>query len=160
MFCLYGTMLIILLCILLLLRIEERRVRKSITHGLANKFWILRERRRFVRFDKEIKIRYNLKDKSLDSQNSKTTNISKSGLCMVTYEKLEEKKYLDLELEVPDFPAPIKVTGEVAWTKDLKTTDADGKRLFYVGIRFYKITPDTEAILLSYLNTLKWSPHS
>lgn len=155
MLCLYSTILIVLLCILMLLRLEEKRFRKSITHGLANKFWILRERRNFVRFDKEIKIRYNLRDKSRSFQDSKTSNISKSGLCLVTYEKLEEKKYIDLELEVPNFTAPVKLTGQVVWTKDLKTLDAEGRRLFYTGIRFHKITPNTEAILLSYLNTLK-----
>jgi len=133
---------------------EKKRLRNNITLGLARKYWILREKRRFVRFDEEIKIRYNFLQNPSNSHNSKTANISQKGLCLVTYEKLKERSYINLEIVVPGFSKPAKLIGQVAWTKDLQNQDAQGRRLFYAGVKFIKINPAVEAMLLTHLNTL------
>lgn len=155
MYLAYSVTLIILILILILLWKEERKFRKSINHGLASRYWILKERRRFVRFDEEMKIRYNIMNKSPDLRQTKADNISRTGLCLVTYEKLKEKTYLNLEVELSDFSKPVKLIGQVVWEKDLQTLDAQNRRLFYVGIRFSKINPESEAMLLTHLNKLK-----
>ena len=155
MYLAYGVTLILLVLIMMLLWKEERAFRKRLTYGLASKYWTLRERRRYIRFDDEIKIRYNLVRGSQDSCTTKTFNISKKGLCLVTYEKLKKKSYLALELEFPGFLKPVKLVGQVAWLKELKNEDALGRRRFYVGLTFSKIKPEYEAILLTHLNTLK-----
>ena len=103
----YIIALILLLIILFLLWNEELRLRKNITHGLASKYWILRERRRFVRFKQDLKIRYNLKQSPYETQPTKSVNVSRKGVCLITYEKLKEKAFLELELELPDFSRPI-----------------------------------------------------
>jgi len=157
MYLVYGIALLVLLVITLMLWSEERRLRKNVTHGLASKFWVLREKRRFVRFDDEVKIRYNPVNNSRNAQYSKTVNLSRKGLCLLTYGKLKEKKCVDLEIEVPGFSKPVKLIGQVMWIKELKAKDAQGRRLFYTGIKFYKIKPESEAILLTHLNTLKLS---
>jgi len=154
----YSITLIILLVLIpsyILLRKEEKRIRNALIYGMASKFWILRERRRFIRFHEEIKIRYNFLGKTYDPHYSKTTNISSRGICVLTYERLKDKGYMDLELEVPDIPKPIKVIGQVVWIKDLQSQDKEGRRLFYAGIRFSKINPKSEALLLTHLGTLK-----
>jgi hypothetical protein len=155
MYLAYGVTLAVLFAILTLLWKEEKRFRDSVTHGLANKYWILRERRRYVRFDEELKIRYNFRNKPLDFQESKATNVSKKGLCLVSYEKLKEKIYLDLEMKVPGFSKPLKLIGQVVWVKDLQKQDDRSRRLFYTGIMFSKVCPESEAILLAHLSTLK-----
>ena len=155
MYLLYGVTIIILILILVFLWREEVRFRKKITHGLASKFWILRERRKYVRFNNEIKIRYNIKNVSHDPVYSKAANISRRGVCLLTYERLKEKGYMELELELPRFSKAVKLLGQVIWTKNLQTHDEQGRRLFYVGIRFAKINPESEAMLLTHLNTLK-----
>ena len=157
MYLIYTVTLLVLIIILVLLWKEERRLGRNITYGLANKFWILRERRRFVRFQKEMKIRYNLLHKPSDATESKTADISRKGLCLLTYEKLRLKDWLSLEVELPDFSRPVKLTGQVVWIKDLQSHDEQGRRLFYVGIKFSKIKPEFEAMLLAHLNTLKRS---
>jgi len=138
---------------------EEVKLKKNTTHGLASKFWVLRERRKFIRFDDEIKIRYNLmrKNKAPNFIHSKTTNISRKGLCILSYQRLKTKDFLELELELElsNFPKPVKLTGEVVWTKDLPTPDSQGRRLFYVGVRFDKIDPQSEGKILAHLNKLK-----
>ncbi|MEE8317962.1 MAG: PilZ domain-containing protein [Candidatus Omnitrophota bacterium] len=85
----------------------------------------------------------------------KPSNISRKGLCLLTYEKLKEKTCLDLELDIPGFSRSVKTTGQVVWIKELKKQDAQGRRQFYIGIRFLKIAPESEAILLTHLGTLK-----
>ena len=155
MYLFYLTLLIFLLMILALLRSEEKRLKNSTTHGLASKFWALRERRIYVRFDENLKIRYDLLSKTPSFQESKTVNLSKKGVCLLTYEKLERKKHLDLEIEVPGFSKPVKFIGQVMWTRDLRSQDERGRRLFYVGVKFMKIAPEAEAILLTHLNDLK-----
>ncbi len=155
MYLFYITLLIFLLIILVLLRNEERRLKYSATHGLASKFWVLRERRRYLRFDENLKIRYNVLSKTPRFKESKTTNLSRKGVCLVTYEKLKQKKLLDLEIDIPGFSKPVKFIGQLMWIKDLQSHDDRGRRLFYVGVRFMKIAPEAEAILLTHLNNLK-----
>ncbi|MBU3912366.1 MAG: PilZ domain-containing protein [Candidatus Omnitrophica bacterium] len=155
MYLICALTLTVLLIVLLLLLAEERRYRKSITHGLASKFWILRERRRFVRFGEEMKIRYNLKQNSSTFHDSKTSDVSRKGLCIIAYEKLKKNTAMNLEIEVPGFSKTVHATGQVMWTKELKSSDEKGRRLFYTGVRFFKIPPEYEAIFLTHLNNLK-----
>ena len=58
-------------------------------------------------------------------------------------------------MDVSGIPKPVKLIGEIVWIKDLQKQDEEGKRLFYAGVRFSKINPKYEALLLSHLNTLK-----
>ncbi|MFA4991474.1 MAG: PilZ domain-containing protein [Candidatus Omnitrophota bacterium] len=154
-YCAYSILLIVLLLILLTLWTEEVRARKSVTHGLANKYWILRERRRFVRFNKEMRVRYSfIGAQENNHHETKTTNISRKGLCISSYTKLKEKDLVSLEIEVPGFSKAVKATGEVMWIKELHSKDGEGHRMFYAGIRFSKIDPESEAALLTHLNTL------
>lgn len=155
MYLAYTITLFVLAVILLLVWREEVRFRNSITHGTANKYWMLRERRHFVRFDTSLKIRYNLIGNNTNSQDAKSNNISRQGLCISTYEKLKEKDNMELEIEVPGFSRPVKLIGRVIWVKELRSPDSQGRRIFYTGIKFLKINPESEAILFTHLNTFK-----
>lgn len=155
MYLAYSFTLILLVLILMLLWKEERAFRKKTTYGLASKYWALRERRRYVRFNDEIKIRYNLLPNPHNPSTSKTFDISKKGLCLITYEKLKKKSYLELELDVPGSLKPLKLVGQVMWLKELKNHDAMDRRVFYVGIRYSKMNPESEAMLLMHLDELK-----
>ena len=155
MYLVCAVILLILILILALILREGATVRKGITHGVANKYWILREKRNFVRFQENMKIRYNRIGFGLRQDNTKIQNISSNGLCISTYEKLKEKDNLEIEIEVPGFSKSVKLIGSVIWVKQLQSTDDHGRRLFHTGIRFGKIGPEAEAILITYLNTLK-----
>lgn len=155
MYFFYLTLLIILLIILALLRSEEKRLKNSITHGLASKFWVLREKRRYVRFDEDLKIRYNILSEAPHFKESKTANLSRKGVCLLTYEKLKKKKNIAIEINIPGFSKPVRFIGQIMWTKDLQAHDERGRRLFYVGVKFMKIAPEAEAVLLTHLNNLR-----
>lgn len=155
MYLIYTVILLVLLLVLVITLAEEIRTRRGITHGIANKYWVLREKRRFVRFQEDMKIRYNLIDSVHSRDKIKMRNISRKGLCISTYEKLKTKDSLEIEIEVPGFSKPIKLIGQVMWVKELRSPDEQGRRMFYTGMRFGKINPEAEAILITHLNTLK-----
>lgn len=155
MYMAYTVILLVLVLILGLTLKEEIMARKGITHGTANKYWALREKRKFVRFQEDMKIRYNRLNSASGGSDTKMKNISTKGLCISTYEKLAKKDMLDMEIEVPGFSRPVRLTGSVMWVKELRSADKEGRRMFYTGLRFRKIDPGSEAILLTHLNTLK-----
>lgn len=150
-----AVILLILILILVLILREGARARKGITHGVANKYWILREKRNFVRFQENMKIRYNRIGSGPRQDDTKIQNISSNGLCISTYEKLKEKDNLEIEIEVPDFSKPVKLIGTVMWVKELQSSDEQGRRIFYTGIRIGKIRSESKIILMAHLNTMK-----
>ncbi|MFH1478752.1 MAG: PilZ domain-containing protein [Candidatus Omnitrophota bacterium] len=150
----YLLLLVILLTILLLLKKEERLSYKNISRGSASKYWSLKERRRFIRFKDDINIRYNVLPKKSNTSPSKSIDISQGGLCLLTYEKLRERSSLQLELDVPGQAKPLIVKGQVMWTRTLQSHDKEGRRLFYAGIKFYKVNPKNKQVLLVHLSTL------
>jgi hypothetical protein len=141
MYLIYTIILLVLALILGITLKEEVMARKGITHGIANKYWTLREKRRFVRFQEDIKIRYNRIGYETSQDNTK--------------EKLKKNDALDVEIEVPGFSKPVRLTGSVMWVKELRSPDKDGRRMFYTGMKFKRISPGSEAILIAHLNTLK-----
>nr|MBU1328743.1 PilZ domain-containing protein [Candidatus Omnitrophota bacterium] len=155
MYLAYTIILLVLISILVITLIEEIMARKGMTQGIANKYWVLREKRRFVRFQEDLKIRYDRIGSELNPGNTKMRNVSRKGLCISTYEKLKKKDNLKIEIEVPGFSKPVKLIGSVMWVRELRSTDDNGRRLFYTGIRFGKIDPAAEAMLITHLNTLK-----
>jgi hypothetical protein len=155
MYLIYTIILLVLALILGITLKEEVMARKGITHGIANKYWTLREKRRFVRFQEDIKIRYNRIGYETSQDNTKVQNVSRKGLCISTYEKLKKNDALDVEIEVPGFSKPVRLTGSVMWVKELRSPDKDGRRMFYTGMKFKRISPGSEAILIAHLNTLK-----
>jgi len=155
MYLAYTIILLILILILAITLREEIMVRKGITQGVANRYWVLREKRRFVRFPENLKIRYNRIGSETNSGNTKMRNVSRKGLCISTYEKLKKKDSLEIEIEVPGFSKSVKLIGSVMWVKELRAADDHGRRLFYTGIRLGKIDPEAEAMLITHLNTLK-----
>lgn len=155
MYLLYAVVLLVLIFILFLTLKEEVITRRGVTQGIANKYWILREKRKFVRFDEDMKIRYNRVDSEPGAGNTKMVNLSRKGICISTYEKLKEKDTLRMEIEVPGFSKPVKLTGYVMWIKELRSRDDRDRRIFYTGIKFGKIDPGSEAVLITHLNTLK-----
>ena len=155
MYIMYTIILLVLVTILATTLKEEINARKGITQGIVNKYWILREKRRFIRFQEDLKIRYSRINAEPKSDGTKMKNVSRKGMCISTYEKLNKKDCLELEIDVPGFLKPVKLIGSVIWVKELRSSDEQGRRIFYTGIKFKKICPESEAILITHLNTLK-----
>ncbi len=158
MYLFYGTILVILLSILIVIYKEERRLRFGVSYGKIDRYLILKERRRYIRFNEEVPVHYKtIQNSSAAFHGGITKDLSKAGLGMVIDERLNIEEILDINFKVPDFDRPIKVIGRVVWIKEIKDKESNSqeKRTFRVGISFRKIDPESETLLVLYLNKLK-----
>jgi len=73
-------------------------------------------------------------------------NLSQTGVGPVVQENLKVGTSLQLELTVPNQTLPIKMSGQVLWSKEipLGPDPKKGVRVFFVGIRFYEMSPQIE----------------
>lgn len=136
---------IILICVLMLilaaLYIDERQKRSAkIAAGKLTEIWDGAERRRFLRVNTGMPVKYTIPAGSKNHNPTKSKNISAGGICITINEKLPPKSLLDLEIDLPDSAKPLVVRGEVMWTKE-ETGDANaqGIRRFSVGVEFKEI---------------------
>ena len=98
------------------------------------------ERRKFTRLSVLADVSYTKKDLPQEENATFTKNIGKGGICLITYEQLNESDVLELTISLPNEKEPVNVTGKVCWVKPFNIgTDPSGAR-FDVGIEFIKIS--------------------
>ena len=113
------------------------------------------ERRQYVRYETEMKVyvraSYDLKTKvvfrvlninkqrySFRRQAGLTKNISVEGLRFSSKRQLNQGDKLLLEIYVPKQKVPVKMEGEVRWSRKLPE-EADGKGLFHTGVKLISV---------------------
>lgn len=99
------------------------------------------ERRKYERYDTELKVYFDfaydletkVKFQLLDKKKEKTLskkysalsrNVSAEGLCFIARRKLKKGDYLNLEIYLPSATEPVRMTGEVRWSR---TAEDGGK---------------------------------
>ena len=97
------------------------------------------EKRQFVRLNLLADITYTRRVISPNEKLSLTRNISKGGICLIAYEKLNENELLDLNIFIPEQEKPIAATGKIAWIKEFIIGDPEKGKRYDVGIEFIKI---------------------
>lgn len=158
MYIFYGTILGILLSILMVLYREERRLRLGISQGKLGRYLILKERRHYIRFKTDILVDYRtLHNATSRLRNAGAKDVSKAGLGLIINERLKPGELLEISFKVPEFERSIKAIGQVVWIKEAKNSQAEKekKRTFSVGIKFKRIAPESEALLILYINQMK-----
>ena len=78
-----------------------------------------------------------------------TENASSRGLFVSTENPLEQGEHLQIELQLPGLEDPVKVKGQVIWTR-AKTGETD--KPSGMGVKFVEITKEDKQILKKYLN--------
>ncbi|MEI8348669.1 MAG: PilZ domain-containing protein [Candidatus Omnitrophota bacterium] len=116
---------------------------------------IEQERRKYSRYDTEMKIYYQVtydirtkvKFQVLDSENHKISlrkysglskNISAEGLCFVTKKKLNKGDMVLLEVYVPNVRKPVQMEGRVQWTKKIPR-EPRHKGMYHTGVKLVLI---------------------
>lgn len=106
-----------------------------------------KERRKFKRFDAYMSVRCN------HGQTTQPINVlglskdvSRDGVCINSNEPIENGSTLDLEIELPDDPRPIKTAGRVVWTKPAESID---EGIDY-GVQFLMMDPIDRFRVLDY----------
>jgi uncharacterized protein (TIGR02266 family) len=98
------------------------------------------------RIPKTLSLKYANKKAVVDAL---TENASSRGLFVSTEDPLQEGEQLQIELQLPGLEDPVKVKGQVVWTRP-KTGAADEPS--GMGIKFIEITKDDKQLLKEYLN--------
>ncbi|MFH1784515.1 MAG: PilZ domain-containing protein [bacterium] len=105
---------------------------------------IMEERRKFVRLQKPVEVKYKFASESSKDEETKTRDISEGGVRIMMNTKILPGNIIDLEIILPDTAEPIKALGETVWEEEF----LEGRNLAYeIGVKFIKISPkDREKI--------------
>ena len=87
--------------------------------GWVNRFWVINERRRAVRAKTRVSVRYNSHQVRRAIQEATSRDMSREGLGLVLYEKLNVGTHIRLEIEIPSEVKPLVAVGEVIWIKEV-----------------------------------------
>lgn len=142
------TVLIAMVILLVILR-EDYLIRQGkVPIGRLRRLWFKSERRSAPRYQLDWPVRYIRSVTELPVQ-SQMRNLSQTGMGLLVQENLRVGTSLQLEIMVPTQGLPIKLSGQVVWAKEIRLgPDAKGgTRVFFIGIRFFAISPQVEATI-------------
>jgi len=75
-----------------------------------------------IEYDLKTKVEYQVVDKNLSEKSEKysaiSKNVSSCGLCITSNKKLDGGEHLAIEVYLPDSQEPIKMAGEVKWSRE------------------------------------------
>jgi len=105
-----------------------------------------KERRKFKRFDAYLSVRYHLAGTEENRGIALSKDLSREGLKVNSPSRLPEGTTLDLELDIPDDPKPVRTSGKIVWSQSSQGQDQG----FDVGIRFVMMDPVDKFRVLDY----------
>ena len=130
-------LLVILVGVLWLTRLEERR--RDLRPLLkVEEIWSGEERRKDQRFSYTVPVLYGA-PKSSKLKSSKSQDLSAGGILLVLPEKLSAGSQLEIEFSFSEEQKPFRVLGEVIWMSEIPS-EGD-RRLFQTGFRFIWMDP-------------------
>ena len=146
----------VLIIVLIALFIEEARIRKSkIPRGSVKEYWNGRERRKTIRINTSLTVRYIVKKNLNRRFNGQMKDISRSGMKFIINEKLAKGTLLLFEFELPYVEKAIAAEGKVVWaTGEFNERDEMKRRVFYTGIQFTDIKSDDENKLVNHIKKI------
>ncbi len=110
-------------------------------------------------FDVETKVKYQLLDKDHKKTISRkyaalSKNVSAEGVSFVSARPLKKGDYLNLEIYLPNTSEPVRMEGEVCWSKDVH-----GDKNFQTGILLKTVNgkPVQETIHFDQEYKVNWS---
>lgn len=105
-----------------------------------------KERRKFKRFDAYMSVRYQFPNVEENRGIALSKDLSREGLKFNSPVSLPEGTTLDLELDIPDDPKPVRTTGKIVWSQTTQGRDQG----FDIGIRFVMMDPVDKFRVLDY----------
>jgi len=106
-----------------------------------------KERRKFKRFDAYMSVRYQTSGSQEEGRGiALSKDLSREGLKINSPTSLQEGGTVDLELDIPDDPKPVRTTGKIVWIQASQGQDQG----YDVGIRFMMMDPVDKFRALDY----------
>jgi len=105
-----------------------------------------KERRKFKRFDAYMSVKFKAPGTEDSRGVSLSKDLSREGIKMNSNVSLVEGALIDLEIDIPDDPKPVKTSGKVMWSRL-----AAGRNQGYdQGVRFMMMDPVDKFRVLDY----------
>lgn len=113
----------------------------------------MREKRKFIRFEIALKVTYTIQKEPKMEKVGITKDVSAGGIKLLTEERLETGKKVDLKMFIPEALNPAHLNGVVLWSRD----NEEGKKPSYcAGIEFGRIEEDNKSTFLRFLCNLMY----
>ncbi len=124
----------------------------KIALGRLRRFWPKTKHRRTRRYKIDWPIRYH-RLRTSSAKGAKIRDLSQTGVGIILQEIFEPGSDIHLEFTPPGQQAPLTVTGQVIWTKEVYPVRKPFQdiRFYFVGIRFYDTQRETVAHLAAAL---------
>ncbi|MDD5680039.1 MAG: PilZ domain-containing protein [Candidatus Omnitrophica bacterium] len=148
--------IIVLISASVALFIEEAGIKKSaVPCGVVTEYWDGEERRKTIRVNTELFVRYSVQKKLHMKLNGEIKDLSRKGMRLAVNERLSDETLLLLEFNIPEAEQTIAADGKVMWTSgDFGERDGFGKRVFQTGVQFMNIRPEDDTKLTAYINKI------
>ncbi|MDD5218682.1 MAG: PilZ domain-containing protein [Candidatus Omnitrophica bacterium] len=105
-----------------------------------------KERRRFKRFDAYMSVKFNAPDDTETKGISLSKDLSRDGLKMNSNKNVKVGTLINLEIDIPDDPKPVRTTAKVIWSRP-----SEGRNQGYdQGVRFLMMDPVDKFRILDY----------
>ena len=109
------------------------------------------EKRRFVRLDCPIRIRYQLEGKDESAGEAFSKNIGGMGICLFLSGSFPVGSFLKLLLEIPGLSEPVETLAEVVWVDKAETREEKVRADFEAGLKFTSISSVAKASIINYV---------
>ena len=109
------------------------------------------EKRRFVRLDCPIRVRYQLEGKDEIGGEAFSKNIGGMGICFFLSDPFPIGSFLKLILEIPGLPEPVETLAEVVWVDKAERRDEKVRADFEAGLKFTSISSVAKASIINYV---------
>jgi len=113
----------------------------------------MKESRRFLRFDVDLKVDYMIQREPKIERTGLTKDICAEGMQLLTEEKLQKGDKLEFKITLPEALNPVHLNGNVMWSKDLSP---EQKFSCSAGVEFGEIEEDNKNTFLQYLCNLMY----
>jgi len=112
------------------------------------------ERRKFLRFNADskikIKVKRKTKKKAAEANIAATTsNLSVEGFCFKAKKKYEHGSLIELEITLPAYRKPLHLEGKVVWSHALRKKSDKG--FFETGVKLFTVEKADEGKFLGYV---------
>ena len=110
----------------------------------------MEERRKFVRLETPIQVKYRISSQPHTEDKSLSKNISVGGIMILVGEKMTPGAQLDLEINIPEYNKIIYATGEIVWQEEILIKE---EITHETGIKFVKIAKENQEKISKYIYT-------
>ncbi len=130
---------------------DSERKADMLQMGSEAKYGSASDRRRFLRLDVETKVSITATNLSSDKIEAMSKNMSVTGICFTSSEKVEVGAIVGLEIVLQEIHLPVHLDGVVAWSKETVVQSGEHDTIYDVGVKLINLDNTDEGKFLVYM---------